>query len=91
MNTWTARRSLMKQDWRYSANIHEGGISEVDYDHSLSVWRTFQMSILGAYLDLYMQTDIVLLTEVKYMPLYLRIFPSQFILLRDWQGKQLSK
>lgn len=64
MNTWAARGSLMKQDWRYSANIDEGGISEVDYDHGLSVWRTFHMSILGAYLDLYMQTDIVLLTEV---------------------------
>ena len=63
MNTWAARGSLMKQDWRYSANIDEGGIS-IDYDHGLSVWRTFHKSILVAYLDLYMQTNIVLLTEV---------------------------
>ena len=48
----------MKQDWHYSANINEGGILEVDYDHGLSVWRTFQKSIIGAYFDLYMQTDI---------------------------------
>ena len=64
----------MKQDWHHSANIDERGILGVDYDHGLSVWGTFQMLILATYLDLYMQTDIVLLTEI--FALYLHIVTS---------------
>ncbi|VDI77644.1 Hypothetical predicted protein [Mytilus galloprovincialis] len=39
-------------------------ISEQDYRHELKVWDTFSMSNLGSYHDLYLLTDVVLLTDV---------------------------
>lgn len=48
----------------FYSSIDERGISEADYNHAQSVWRTFQMSTLGDYHDLYMETDFILLTDV---------------------------
>ena len=48
----------------FYSSIDERGISEADYDHAQSVWRTFQISTLGAYHDLYMETNVILLTDV---------------------------
>ena len=48
----------------FYSSIDERGISEADYDQAQSVWRTFQISTLGAYHDLNMETDIILLTDV---------------------------
>lgn len=48
----------------FYSSIDERGISEADYNHAQSVWRTFQMSTLGDYHDLYMETDVILLTDV---------------------------
>jgi hypothetical protein len=48
----------------FYSSIDEQGISESDYDHAQSVWKTFEMTTLGEYHDLYIETDVILLTDV---------------------------
>ena len=67
----------------FYSSIDERGISEADYDHAQSVWRTFHISTLGAYHDLYMETNVILLTDVfeNFRYLCLRIYgldPTHF-------------
>ena len=39
-------------------------ISEDDYSHAQNVWNTFNLQNMGEYHDLYLQKDILLLTDV---------------------------
>ena len=39
-------------------------VSEADYQHAQNVWKTFSMSDFGQYHDLYLKTDVILLTDV---------------------------
>ena len=60
-------------------------ITDVDYRHAKKVFKEFKMSNLGDYLDLYVQSDTLLLADVfknfrnkciemKYMGLILLTF-----------------
>ena len=67
----------------FYSSIDEGGISEADYNQAQFVRRTFQISTLGAYHDLYMETDFILLTDVfeNFRNLSIRIYrfyPAHF-------------
>lgn len=57
-------------------SINERVISEADYDYAQYEWRTFQISTLGAYHDLYMETDVIFLTDVfeNFRNICLRIY-----------------
>ena len=40
------------------------GISESEYQHARNVWNKFKLKNMGDYHDLYLKTDVILLTNV---------------------------
>ncbi|KAJ8980518.1 hypothetical protein NQ317_007938 [Molorchus minor] len=44
--------------------LNDMNIDETDYAHEQLIWQTFNRQTLGEYSDLYMKTDIMLLTSV---------------------------
>ena len=55
--------SLPPREAFYS-NLTETSCSEEDYRHALKVWSEFSCSTLKDYLELYLKTDVLLLTDV---------------------------
>ncbi|GBN55090.1 hypothetical protein AVEN_25253-1 [Araneus ventricosus] len=47
----------------HSSTVNEG-ISEADYEHAQNVWKCFEIKNLGEYHDLYVKTDVILLSDV---------------------------
>ena len=44
--------------------LTESDVSDVDYEHAQLVWKTFDLKSFGAYHDLYLKTDVLLLADV---------------------------
>ncbi|GBL79964.1 hypothetical protein AVEN_28998-1 [Araneus ventricosus] len=47
----------------HSSLVNEG-ISEAEYEHAQNVWKCFKIKNLGEYHDLYVKTDVILLSDV---------------------------
>lgn len=55
--------SLPSKECFYST-LTDSHVSEEDYNHAKKVWTCFGIRTLGGYSDLYMKTDILLLTDI---------------------------
>ena len=44
--------------------LNDSGISEEDYIHAQNVWKTFDMKTMRDYHDLYLKSDVLLLSDV---------------------------
>ena len=56
-------KQLPPKEQFYSILIDEN-ISDAQYQHAQNVWNTFNMKTMGAYHDLYLKSDILLLADV---------------------------
>ena len=56
-------RELPPKEAFYS-KLSEGDISDEDYERAQKIWRHFGIRSLGMYHDLYLRTDVLLLTDV---------------------------
>ena len=48
----------------FHSNLNMSDVSDKDYFHAQKVWKGFGMKNLGEYHNLYLKTDIILLTDV---------------------------
>ena len=48
----------------FYSKLNMSGISDKDYEHAQKVWSVFDMTNLGEYHDLYLKTDVILLSNV---------------------------
>ena len=74
---------LPKREEFYS-QLKDEDISEDDYRHAKDVWKTFNIKNMGDYHDLYLKTDILLLSDIfesfrKTCLAYYRLDPLHYI------------
>ena len=48
----------------FYSKLTEEGIKDTEYERALKIWDHFKIKNLGQYHDLYLQTDVLLLTDV---------------------------
>ncbi|XP_077983947.1 uncharacterized protein LOC144438679 [Glandiceps talaboti] len=63
--------------------LNETGITDEDYKHAQDIWKHFNMQTMGDYLDLYLKTDVLLLTDIfenfrKTCNLYYNLDPCHY-------------
>ena len=65
MDSWEKfnETSLPDKESFYS-KLNKEGITDEDYVHAQKVWKVFKIKNLSEYLDLYVQSDTLLLADV---------------------------
>ena len=49
---------------KFFSKLNDCGVSEKDFDHAKRIWKEFGVKHLGEYHDLYLKSDVLLLTDV---------------------------
>ena len=49
---------------KFYSSLTDESITQKDYEHAQTVWKTFKCKTLGDYHDLYLKTDVLLLADV---------------------------
>ena len=49
---------------KFYSSLHLNTVDEKSYKHALEIWNIFNMKNLGEYHDLYLKTDVLLLSDV---------------------------
>ena len=49
---------------KFFSKLNDCGVSDEDFDHAQRIWKEFGMKNLGEYHDLYLKSDVLLLTDV---------------------------
>ena len=85
MNTWIVGKDLRKLHFQWKLQWIISDITDEDYIHAPKVFKEFEIKNLGEYLDLYVQSDKLLLAVLfenfrknvlKHVNLILLIFLS---------------
>ena len=77
----------------FYSKLNMRGISDKDYERAQKVWRVFDMKNLGKYHDLYLKTDVILLSNVfeafrNTCLEYYKLNPAHFYIHHQgWPGK----
>ena len=77
MNTWTVFKSFLLPDRsKFFSSLKNEYISEKDYLHAINVQSAFEMNTMGNYHDIYLKTDVLLLTDVfkKFIDMCLKYY-----------------
>ena len=75
----------------FYGKLNMADIRNQDYSHAQAVWTEFSIRNLGEYHDLYLQTDVILLTYLRRsgLPVYgiMVLIRLISIVFQDWRGK----
>ena len=74
---------------KFFSLLKDRGISEKEYQRACDVWKVFKIKNLGQYHDLYLKTDVLLLTDVfeKFIGVCLKNYgldPCHYISSPSW-------
>ena len=65
MTSWDKfRETQLPLKESFYSKLNMSRISNKDYEHAQKVWSVFGMKNLGEYHDLYLKTDVILLSNV---------------------------
>ena len=54
----------LPQKESFFSSLYQSDITDEEYRHAQHVWRAFQCKNIGEYSDIYLKTDVLLLTDV---------------------------
>ena len=68
----------------FYSQLKEQELSDEDYEHTMDIWSSFGLHSMGQYHDLYLKTDVVLLSDVfeklsKHLSEQLRTRPGSLL------------
>ena len=64
MSSFNKFNEILPTKENFFSIMNNEHISNKDYQHAKTVWKTFKLKTMGEYHDLYLESDILLLADV---------------------------